>query len=204
MRSLCFTAFVLGSALTACSPYDPDLGASPFKCGPSDQEKRCPDGYECMAAGMNGEEVCLAPMGTVPDGGGNANCADDSQLEPNESYMQAFQTPVATQKNTLTFAGLAICPSGDKDTYGLTIPTMGQNVEVIIEFEAAGATLQGSILNAGGTPIANATAATGQTGTIRAMVPNLNPGTYYVQVFGPASGTVTTNNYKLTVNVTGP
>jgi hypothetical protein len=201
MRSLLAIA-LLASSLTACSPYDPDLGDSPFLCGPADQSKRCPDGYTCQMMGT--AEYCLAPAGSVPVDGNNLNCADDSQLEPNDMISQAFQTPVATQKNTLTFAGLAICPSGDKDNYSVTITTANQNLEVLIEYDPAGGDLPGSILNAGGTPIANASPVTGMAGMRRAYTPNLPTGVFYAAVFGPTMGSITTNNYKLTINVTGP
>jgi hypothetical protein len=200
MRSFSLLVLVLG-LFGACTPYDPDLGSAPFLCGAS--EPRCPDGYTCQMAGSGGE-VCLAPGGQVPDGG-KGNCADDSTLEPNDSIQMAFQTPVATQKNTLMFAGLAICPAGDKDTYSITITMANQNLEMIIEYDlGAGADLQGSILNSSGTPIANAATMSGVDGKRRAYTPNLPTGTYYAQVYGPNSGAVQTNNYKLTVNVTGP
>jgi hypothetical protein len=158
MRSFLFLAFA--GSLAACSPYDPDLGESPFLCGPVEQSERCPDGYTCQMA-TNGAEYCLKMGGTVPVDGNNLMCADDSSLEPNDMISQAFQTPVATQKMNLTFAGLAICPSGDKDNYSVTITQANQNLEVLIEYDAAaGADLQGSILNSGGTPIANASPTT--------------------------------------------
>jgi len=201
MRSLLFLCLV--SAITACSPYDPDLGQSPFTCGPVDQNPRCPDGYTCQPPDTAGKEWCQKPGDTIPIDGSNLNCADDSSLEPNDMITQAFQTPVATQKNTLTFAGLAICPSGDKDNYSVTITMANQNLEVLIEYDPAGADLQGSILNSGGTPIANASPT--DPGHRRAYTPNLPTGVYYAAVFGPTMGTgVTTNNYKMTINVTGP
>jgi hypothetical protein len=210
MRSFLFLTLV--STAVACSPYDPQLGDSPFTCGPADQNPRCPDGYTCTPMGST--EVCLAPGGTVaPDASTNANCADDSALEPNDSIATAFQTPVATTKNTLTFAGLAICPHGgvmdDKDDYSVTITQANQNLEVIIEYDlAAGADLSGSILNASGQAIANASPVTGMSGVKRAYTPNLPTGVYYASVFymAPMSGGTgqKTNNYKMTINVTGP
>jgi hypothetical protein len=201
MRSLSFVALAtLVFGTTACSPYDPDLGESPFLCGPAEQEKRCPDGYACEV--MTGGEYCLREGGSVPVDASTTNCADDSMLEPNDMISSAYQTPVATQKNTITFAGLAICPAGDKDNYAVTITTANQNLEVIIEYDAGGADLQGSILNATGTPIANASPVTGEAGKRRAYTPNLPTGTYYAAVFGPSMGQLTTNNYKLTITVT--
>jgi hypothetical protein len=202
MRSLLF--IVIASTITACSPYDPELGDSPFLCGPVEQAERCPDGYTCQVNAADNKEYCLTMGGMVPVDASSLNCADDSSLEPNDMIAQAFQTPVATTKNMLAFAGLAICPAGDKDNYAVTITTANQNLEVIIEYDAGGADLQGSILNAGGTPIANASPVTNMAGQRRAYTPNLPTGVYYASVFGPTMGTLTTNNYKMTINVTGP
>lgn len=199
MRS--FSLFFVLGLFGACSPYDPDLGSAPFLCG--DAEPRCPEGYTCqsMTNGTATTDVCVAPGVTALPDAGRGNCADDSTLEPNDSTMTAFQTPVATQKNSLMFAGLAICPAMDVDNYGITITVEKQNLEMIIEYDAAGTDLQGAILGPNGTPIANAAAMTGVSGSRRAYAPNLPVGNYYAKVFGPGSGT---NNYKLTVNVTGP
>jgi hypothetical protein len=196
MRSLLFIAIV--SSAAACSPYDPDLGPSPFLCGPADQAERCPDGYTCTMMGT--AEYCLAQGGSVPVDASNLNCADDSSLEPNDSIQTAFQTPVATQKNSLMFAGLAICPAGDVDNYGITITVEKQNLEMIIEYDAGGADLQGAILGPNGTPIANAAQMTGVSGSRRAYAPNLPAGNYYAKVLGASTAI---GNYKLTVNVTG-
>ena len=92
---------------------------------------------------------------------------------------------------------------GDKDTYSITITTANQNLEMLFDYDEGGADLQGSLLNSGGVPIANASATT-MTRQKRAYAPNMPTGTYYAQVYGPNSGTATTNNYKLTINVTGP
>jgi len=202
MRSLLLIVIASTTAAlgAACSPYDPDLGMSPFLCGPADQTPRCPDGYSCQMTTSG--EYCLSEGGMVPVDGNNLNCADDSTLEPNNTYMQAWQSPVATQKTMLVMAGLAICPSGDKDNYAITITTTNQNLEVLIEYDPAGGDLQGSILNSGGTPIANASPT--DPGHRRAYTPNLPTGVYYAAVFGPMMGAITTNNYKLTINVTGP
>ena len=196
--------YVLASVLlAACSPYSPDLGAAPFRCGPADQDKRCPDGYTCIQGqGSNDPEVCIenGGNGEIPDAN-FGNCADDSSLEPNESTATAWMTPVDSSKS-FPLSSLAICPPGDKDTYKVMIQTANENLEAILEYEEGGADLQAAILNSGGVPIANATATSATTK--RAYTANLPIAIYYVQVSGPASGTVTTNNYKLTFNVTGP
>ena len=200
MRTLSIAVFLV-AGLAACTPYEPDLGAAPFFCGPADQEPRCPKGYTCMAsAGSGSTEVCLAPDGEIPIDGGNGNCADDRSLEPNDTKETAWITPVDTTKS-FPLSSLAICPALDKDNYSVMMTTAMQNLEMILEWEAGGAELQGAILNSGGSPIANAAPTTANTK--RAYTPNLPSGIYYVQVFGPMQG-LTTNNYKLNINVTGP
>ena len=188
-------------AAGACSPYSPELGAEPFLCGSS--APQCPDGYACtMASGSAGVCTKMGGSGVVadaPPGGCNA----DSTLEPNDTITMAWQTPIDTRKN-FPLTDLAICPAGDKDTYAMAITVQGENVEVLVDYPVTGAALQGAVLNSGGTAIANAMPITGSPGHIRAYVANLPTNTYYVQVQGPASGSVTTNNYKLTINVTGP
>jgi hypothetical protein len=117
--------------------------------------------------------------------------------------MMAWQTPVDQTKN-FPLAGLAICPTGDKDTYAITIRTANENLEMIIEYETDGAPLQGSILNSGGVSIQNTSPVAGAGNKARAYAANLPTSVYYVQVYGPNSGGLTTNNYKLDINVTGP
>ena len=76
MRTLVLTS-MLAAATSACTPYSPDLGAAPFKCGPLEQSPRCPDGYTCIPqAGSNAPEVCIqnGGDGTIPDSGTGA-CA---------------------------------------------------------------------------------------------------------------------------------
>jgi hypothetical protein len=189
--------------LAACSPYSPDLGAAPFRCGPADQDKRCPDGYTCIPGqGSDAAEVCVenGGNGMIPDVN-LGNCANDTSLEPNDSTATAWVSPVDNNKD-FELASLAICPPGDKDTYQVMIQTANENLEVNLEYEDGGADLQASILNSGGVPIANATS-TGAN-TKRAYTANLPIAVYYVQVTGPTSGSVTTNNYKLHFVVSGP
>jgi hypothetical protein len=148
---------------------------------------------------MGAQEYCLAMGGTVPVDSNGFACADDSNLEPNDT--NPFDTSVAVQKSTITFAGLAICPAGDKDMYTVTITTANQNLEVLMEYDPAAADLSGAILNSGRTPIANASPT--EAGKRRAYTPNLPTGIYYVSITGPMTG-LTMNNYKMTINVTGP
>ena len=188
-------------AAAACSPYSPDLGPSPFLCGSA--APLCPDGYTCnMAAAAGG--VCEKQGGSgVPVDGTPSNCQDDSSLEPNNSISQAWQTPVDTRKS-FPLTMLAICPAGDKDTYAMSITVQGENIEVLIDYDTAGAPLSGAILNTSGNAVANAMPITGSDGHMRAYLANAPVGTYYASVFGPVSGAQTTNNYNLTINITGP
>ncbi len=196
MKNLAYLVF-LAAPLGACSPYSPDLGAAPFLCGSADP--KCTDGYSCMPNG-SGSPVCVDSSGKIPDA--HTDCADDSALEPNNDYHHAFATGVADQKKSIPYAGLAICPAGDVDDYSIQITAEGQNLELVAVFDPNGATLSMSILNAGGVSIASASPVTGMQGTIRAYTANLPTGTYYAEVKGPTSGTLLTNNYKLTITVT--
>jgi len=45
---------------------------------------------------------------------------------------------------------------------------------------------------------------TGMAGMVRAYTANLPTGFFYAQVAGPTTGTLLTNNYKMTVTVSGP
>jgi hypothetical protein len=186
------------AGFAACSPYSPNLGNEPFLCDTVDP--KCPDGYECQDGG-GGRMVCVTAHGTVTDAGTDSNkCADDVMLEPNNDISHATQTPLDSPKKTIPYAGLAICPAGDKDTFAVNISAANENLEATLVYEVGGAVIQLSMLNSGGGPIANGMP-TGMN-TTHAYVPNLPVGTYYVQAFGPASGTFTTNNYKLTLTVT--
>src|SRR5262245_37314636 len=189
MRSF---GLILIASLGACSPYDPDLGATPFLCG--DAEPRCPEGYSCGADGT-GRMVCS--KGSV-DGGSNGACSADMTLEPNDSIQQAWQSPVATTKMTMTLQGVAICPGTDKDNYKVDITVEGQNLEVIVTYDA-GNTLSGSILNGTGTSIVNGSPM--GANAVRAYAANLPVGSYYASVF---SATMNQNTYKVDINVTGP
>jgi hypothetical protein len=188
-------------AAAACSPYSPDLGAAPFLCGSGTPQQQCPDGYTCASTGSGG--VCTKMGGSgVPVDGTPSGCNDDSTLEPNDSITMAWQTPVDTRKS-FPLSSLAICPAGDKDTFAMMVTVEGENVEALIDYDTTGAALQAGILNSTGNTVAQAMPITGSPGHIRAYLANANVNTYYVQVFGPVTGP-STNNYNLTINITGP
>ena len=191
LSSLAFAPLIV----SACSPYSPDLGNAPYKCGMG--SPACPDGYFCMGAAPDG--ICVSKDGLQPDSGTSGfPCADDSSLEGgtrNDTPQTAYQTPVDTQRQDLTLAGLAICPEGDKDNYAVNISAANKGLEVIVSWDS-GQPISMSILNAGGTSIVNGTAMGDKA--LRACAPNLPVGTYYGSVF--ATGT-TKNNYRLSIKV---
>jgi len=199
MRAILPIAITLLSG-AACSPYSPDLGASPFLCGK--EEPKCPDGYTC-----NGT-ACVNGSG---NGGVDApptsgfQCDDDSGIEGpnrNDSTGNAWQTPVATNKTTFPLAGLAICPAGDKDNYAVTITAEGQNLQADVTYQDDGAPLQVIILNSSGSPISTSKPNGADMST--SMVTNLPTGTYFVQVAVAPGTQLVENNYKITFTVTGP
>ena len=188
------------AALVACSPFDPNLGGSPYLC--ADEEPRCPEGYTCEAQGTN--MVCIGASGPTVDAPVNGfKCQDDSQLEQsngpnNDSIGTAFATPVAGQRKDISFAGLAICPEGDKDTYLVTITAQGQNLTAVTEWES-GSPVSVSILGSGGATLNNGTSS--GANMLRAFVANLPVGSYYVQTYAAAT---VKNNYKISITVDGP
>jgi hypothetical protein len=195
MRSFLLSSILLTAV--GCSAYDPDLGSIPYKCGMTDP--KCPDGYACTNNGT--EDVCVSKSGVTPDSGmmGGFQCADDSLLEGssrNDSITNAYATPVAQQRNDISFAGVAICPMGDKDNYLIVTTVANSNIEVITSWDS-GDPVSVSILNAGGTSINNGTAS-GEN-MLRAFAANVPVGQYYAQAYAAAT---TKNNYRISIKVT--
>ncbi len=198
MRSaLIFASVSVSSLLGACNAYDPDLGGTPFLCAMA--EPKCPDGYECRDDGT-GRQVCFTTSGTITDAPVSGfQCADDSILEgasKNDTVANAYATPVATQRPDISFAGLAICPEGDKDTYKIDITAANSNLEVITSWDS-GMPISVSILNGSGASINNGTS-NGEK-SLRAYAANLPIGTYYAQAYAAAN---VKNNYKISLKVT--
>jgi hypothetical protein len=196
MRALSLLPIAL--ALVACSAYDDNIGPTPYLCGETDPP--CPEGYACQDDITTGEQVCVGGGGSLSN---DFDCADDSELEPNNLLDVATATPLDAMK-TYAKEGLAICPANDKDLFAITIGTQNENIELNVEFQANGATLVGAILNAGGIPIATAKPVTGEPTKIRAFAQNLPAGQYYAQIAAGVSATLTLNNYKLDLDITGP
>ena len=184
-----------GSVLGACG-YNPDLGGTPFLCAA--EEPKCPDGYECMAD-TTGRQVCYSTSGNIVDAAViGFQCADDSLLEgmpKNDTILTAYSTPVASTKPEITFAGLAICPEGDKDTYKMDLSVIS-DIEVITSWDA-GMPVSVSILGMGGATLVNGTS-NGEK-SLKAFAANLAAGPYYAQAYASAT---TKNNYKISLKVT--
>lgn len=198
MRStLIFASLSIASLLGACNAYDPDLGGTPFTCGM--EEPKCPDGYACMPNTM-GVMVCVTTSGTVVDAAVSGfQCADDSLLEganKNDTVGNAYITPVASMRPDISFAGLSICPEGDKDTYQIQITAANSNLEAITSWDS-GMPISVSILNGSGASINNGTS-NGEK-SLRAYAANLPIGTYYAQAYAAAN---VKNNYKISLKVT--
>jgi hypothetical protein len=109
----------------------------------------------------------------------------------NDTIQTAFEVP-----STLpSFAGLTICPEGDKDTFRIVTTVAMSNIEAITTV-TSGPAAAVSILNAGGTSINNGTS--NGPNSLRALAANVPVGTYYVQVY--AASTVT-QTYRLDLDV---
>lgn len=197
MRSLSFLLLSLGG-LAACSSYNPDLGGAPYLC--ADAEPKCPEGYTCQDDGT-GRNVCFSANGMIVDAAPvGFQCADDSAIEhangaSNDTIQTAYPAPMQPMS---AFAGLAICPEGDKDHFLVNITVANQNLEVTTSWDS-GMPVSVSILNGGGTSINNGTSS--GANMLRAYAANLPIGSYYAQAYGSAT---TKNNYRLAIKVTGP
>ena len=166
-------------ALGACS-YNPSLPNDPFKCGTT-----APKGPDA---------------GSSHDAPGNFICdTADSVQEPNDTINSATQTPVASQRASVTYSDLAICPSTDIDDYEFVIDVDGQDAVVTITYQANGGKLNMSVLSSN-----NVVVAQGQdagSNMVRATLNHLAVGDYFVSVSAAPGGE---NNYSLQIAVTGP
>ncbi len=193
-RDLLVGGLGLGAAaLAACSPFDPDLGPTPYLCAV--QEPRCPDDYTCMAD-ATGRELCIETGGVPPEARPDGNvpgfqCAMDGMLEPNDTLAEAYQTDVGIGAPMRAFGPISVCPEGDKDHYQINITVANKGIEVITRWDA-GTTVACSLLNSAGTSIGNCTPM-GERAT-RACVTNLPVNVYYAVAFSPDGAK---NNYRI-------
>src|SRR5262249_7506912 len=101
-------------------------------------------------------------------------------------------------KTSIPLRQLAICPAGDKDIYAVNLVVM-TSLEAVITYEDGGAALQVVIESGSGTTLANGVP-TSTPNTVRAYINSLAASTsYFVAIYGRATGTVQTNNYDLTI-----
>jgi hypothetical protein len=157
------------AALAGCTPYDPDLGDTPYLCAA--QEPRCPDDYACLDDGVR--PVCVR-KGMDPDAG--FPCASDGNLEPNNTLAQAYQTDVGPGAPMRSFGPLSVCPAGDKDHFQINITTVNKGINVLTRW-ASGPPITCQLLNDAGVSISNG-AAMGSN-AMRACATNLPTGVYY-------------------------
>lgn len=207
MRSFIVVSTLAASlaSITGCSPYDPDLGGVPYRCAAA--EPKCPEDYTCQDDGK-GVQVCVSPNGPGVDAnaGMTFQCADDSVLEgagKNETINTAYATPVAQQRKDISFAGVAICPEGDRDTFLVTVVVANSDLEAVTSWlpgtpkTSTGQPVSVNILNSGGTSIANSQSVSDTSQ--KAFAANLPVGTYYVQTYAAATAK---NNYSIKMTVT--
>lgn len=191
MQSLRFVSFAL--ALAACSPYEPDLGPAPFKCG--DTDPRCPDGYACnetAAAGPTCEKIGGGDVSVdAPPSG--FQCANETGVEPNDSTATAFVTPVAGDPD-FTMGPVSICTDGDKDYYKLELTTTA-NVELVTSWDS-GMPVNVALVSMADTQLAVGTAATAMS--MRACAVALPPNVYFAKA---SAGAGVKNNYRLAIKL---
>jgi hypothetical protein len=193
-------SWAVAAAIAACTPYDPNLGGTPFLCGP--QSPPCPAGFACED--QTGQMVCANKnAGSGSGSSGGFPCADNGQLQPGPSITTAYQTPVASGRSSITYGPVGLCPGGIRQTYAVDIIENGvQTLKATITYQADGDPLNVLLLTSSGQ-----TAATGSANAIPdsavASVPAEPSGMAYVQVIGPATpGSADgENNYLLGISV---
>lgn len=196
MRTLAF--LITAAALAACNPYDPDLGARPFKCGTS--EPRCPDGYTCNGTGTTAvcEQAGAADAHPASADASHVQCGTDSMIEPNDDLGHALQTPVRNSTADYQLVKLAICPAGDIDMYGFNTTAVGQNVRITLTYDPSQGPLAMQLQTRNGTPAGFDGQPSGNTIVI--VTNRLSVDQWYLKVSAATAGAV--NNYDLDINVT--
>lgn len=203
--------FLFGSLLfgamgltAACNSFSPDLGASPFRCGTDNP--RCPEGYSCVSYSST-EEICERDGNVLdrPDGAPpgepdarDFTCANDGELEPNDTIEDPTLTGIPEQQTNLPLVGLAICPDTDQDYFEFAIENAGTDATVEISYLAERGQLQAELLNGAGSSIAVAQPVGNNVDLLRIAIPNLPAGTYYALV--KSTGPGVENNYSITIS----
>jgi hypothetical protein len=194
MRS--YSLVLFASALAACTPFDPNLGGTSYKCGSA--EPQCPGGYTCQMVGT--DQRCVSNDGPAPDASPDAytgfECAEDGfETLSGGPNNDTKETAAALNLPMFAVGPISICPEGDKDTFLLQV-NANSNLEATTTWES-GMAVHVAILNSGGTVINNGVV--NGAASIKAFAANLPVGRYYVQT--SAAPTVK-NNYRLSVKVT--
>jgi hypothetical protein len=200
LSSLFLSLGALG-AIAACNPYDPDLGSQPFRCGTDDP--RCPDGYHCVEYTPD-NRICekegedhTADAG--PSDGRPFSCADDDQIEPNNTIQNAT---LANPDPEYSLAGLAICPAGDIDVFRFRTDADAPNIEVKVNYDSSQGQLILDIRNSSGVKIADGAADPTNPDLLVAHVANADAGAKYTQVQG--ANDQIQNNFSITITLGGP
>ena len=193
MRTSRIWIALAGAALAAgCSSFSPSLGDTPFFCG--SDKPQCPQGNTCTPQGS--ASICVAPSVTLPDANPGGCAVIDQNLEPNDMASSALDTQVeSTRPQGIDFAGLAICPAGDKDYYSVEM-NANDNLDVTVTDDATGSPLQLHI------ETATATLAEGSpvgANKLHAYVGALPAGQYSVVVEAASANPMGTNTYSLEI-----
>jgi hypothetical protein len=193
-------ATLLAAAAAGCNTYDPDLGQAPFRCGST--EPRCPRDYTCVTY-SEAEEICEIlglPDGGVGGDGGSLDCADDSEIEPNDTTELATNTFIPAMQDEYRLVGLSICPDTDQDFFMFQIDIAGKNLRADVNYQSSRGQLFMSVLNSMGTVVREAEAVPGMPDILRADVANMPQGMYYVQVRAAVGFQ---NNYTIDIVTSG-
>lgn len=205
MRALLAYTTILAAALavTACDPYDPNLGDHPFRCGANGE---CPEKYVCVDYSETVRLCEPKNSPNVPDGGVHTDgtpyhCGSDDSIEPNDSITDPTITPIPDFGDDYELVGLQICPDTDLDIFRFRTDVVGKTVVVTITYPSNQGLLALDILNSGGDVIKSGTP-TGNPDAIEARIDNLPASTYFAQVSSGAAGVE--NDYSIDIVTSGP
>jgi hypothetical protein len=191
-------------ALTACNSFDPNLGATPFRCGTD--SPRCPDNYTCVTYSAD-DEVCESNSAGVdradsgPAGDGDPQgltCNNDSEIEPNNSIADATRTTIPSS-GPFRLVSLAICPTGDQDFFQFDIAANGIDVVIEIEYMAGRGGLGLELLKGDGSILSTGAPVDGNLDIVRVAIPNIAQDTYIARVFPSETGNQ--NNYAFEISL---
>jgi len=200
MRIVCLSLFLALAGGFGCNTFDPELGATPFKCGAV--EPRCPDDYTCVQSGP-GVELCVAATaGPIPDGGtpGTFSCNDDKEIEPNDSTATATPTAIPDQAMSYSLVGLAICPATDQDVFSFRVGSGNlATITAAIDLGVGDGDLKLEIIGPSGTVIATGMADLNDPNRVSTQLTNAPQGQYYARI-ASADG-FAQNNYNLSITV---